>query len=183
MSLSINPTKWSPDTKKNATTLGVVTLAGVGAKYITKATKGKSYKWNTQINKPLKQFVKSEKTFFGSEFLKNIADKISKSSGRQKLLTTLAVATLATVMGVREHFSKQKGKESLKSDLQTKDKQIEARNNYISKQNDRISYLEADLMAKDSEINGLNKTLEAVDNAAEKLGVDKDLAQELQKQF
>lgn len=162
MALSINPTKWSPDTKKNTATVGVLGLAGYGANYIQKTAKYNSYNWNSAINKPLKafaksgeffgskllknvaaeiaeksakvaesgreffgskilrnaaagiaeksaKFAKSEKEFFGSKFLKNAAAEIAKKSARQKLLAGLAVVTIGTVMGIREHFSKQKG--------------------------------------------------------------------------
>lgn len=193
MSLSINPVNWSPDTKKNVSTVGILAIAGGGAKYINTATKNKTYAWNQAINNPLKKFVKSETKFFGSDMLKDIAGKIAKTSSRQKLIGALVVGTLGTVMGLREHFSKEKGKEIPKkldnkfikaqdkqidirgNEIRTKDKQIEAQNN-------EIANLEARLAIADSEIKSYKQTLEDIDKAAEKLGVEKDLAKELLKE-
>ena len=199
MSVTFNPVHWSNNTKKNSATIGTVALAGAGANLISKTTKGKSFSWNTAINNQLKNFVKSDKTFFGSDLLKEIAGKISKTSTRQKALTALAVGTLALVMGIREHFAKENGKESLKPELKAKDI-------YIAKQNAKIANLQADLKDLDNEINELNAmrnaeivelhndlntkkdvingyktTIKEITQAAKNIGVEKDLANEMQK--
>ena len=183
MSLSMNPVNWSPNTKKNVATVGVLALAGGSAKIINNKTKNKTYAWNQAINKPLKKFIKSETKFAGSELLKDVANKIVKASARQKILGVLTAGTLGAVMILRDHFSKENGKEMLKPDIEMRDAQIKARDIRIQQKNDKISKLEADLMVKDSEIAGLNKSIDAIDKAAEKLGVDKDLAQEIVNQI
>lgn len=234
MSMSINPTKWSPDTKKNTATVGVLGLAGAGANYIQKKATYNSYNWNSAINKPLKalansekeffgsKFLKkaaakiaekstkfvesgreffgskilrnaaagiaeksaklanSEKEFFGSKFLKNTAAKIAKKSARQKLLFGLAAVTIGTVMGIREHFSKQKG-EKIATDKFSK--KIEAKNKKLQAKDRLMNRLEVEVGLQDDKIKNYEDTIDKLEAAAEKLGVAEDLANELKKQM
>jgi len=94
--------------KAAATTATIAATAGT-VYGINKLTKGKSFKINSSINKALKNFAKSETKFPGAKYIKGIAEKIGKTSPRQKLTAAaLAVGALA-LMGVREHFSRKKG--------------------------------------------------------------------------
>ena len=165
----------SPKTKKNVATVSLVGLASAGAIGISKSTFGKSFKWNTAINKTLKGFAKSSKEFFGAEPLKKFAGKLAKTTARQKLLGALAIGTVATVMAVREHFSKKEGVENQKKLDAVKVRKI---NNAY---NDKIDKLETDILLKDADITALNSTIEAIDKAADKIGVSDALAKELIK--
>ena len=205
MSISINTNikSWSNNTKQNSLTAGTIVLSGVCANLISKSTNGKNYNWNTSINNSLENFVKSDKNFFGSNTLKSIAKNISKTTSKQKIIGTLALGTLSIVMGIREHFSKEKGKEILKPALKMKDLQIKNAKKTIADQNDFIEQMKSDLITKndiiegyrqelkefseisknkDSIIQGYKKTLAEVGAAAKKLNVYEDLKQELSNQ-
>jgi len=206
MSLTMNPVNWSPNTKKNVATAGTIAATFIGAKAINNVAKGKSYVWNNNINKILKNFAKSKKDFFGATGLKDIAGKLSKTSGRQKMLGGFLLGAIGAGVAIREHFAKKqvadakqaefdkeiknydslinlqsKKIDELNNAIDYKDSQIENRDACINKQNKKITDLEAEIMIKDSDIKGFNKTIEVVEKAAENLGVDKALADEMEK--
>ena len=88
---------------------GVVLGYAAGAKAINTIARGKSFVWNTAINKTLKNFVANTGEFFGSGFIKDIATKISKTSGRQKLLGAATLLAIGAFVKVSEHFAKKNG--------------------------------------------------------------------------
>ncbi|MCR5266556.1 MAG: hypothetical protein K6E29_08210 [Cyanobacteria bacterium RUI128] len=81
-----------------------------GAKVINTFARGKSFGWNTYINNTAKKFVQNTGDFFGSDFLKKAATKISKTSGRQKLLGVAALLAAGAFVNVSEYFAKKQGK-------------------------------------------------------------------------
>jgi SMC interacting uncharacterized protein involved in chromosome segregation len=177
-----NKTNASPKTKKNVATVALAGLAAAGAISISEKTFGKSFAWNTKINKVFKDFAKSSKEFIGAEPLKKFAGKIAKTTARQKLLGALAVGTLATIMAVREHFSKKEGAEAQKKIDSAKVGDLKkAYNKKLSEKDNQIDKLESDIMLKDADISALNSTIEAVDKAADKLGVGEAIAKEITK--
>ena len=214
----LDKSKMTPKEKKTSASIAGAMLGGIGAYMITDATKGKSFVWNSKINKGLKnvaakagEFVKNSpianyiakisknsklgetvgkslQSFanFGAEILKNVSTKVAKTSGRQKLLAGLAVGTLALIMAAREHYSKQEGAETQKaSDKKIYSGALKAINTMNDKKLEakdfEIEELKTQLEIKKAENEELYKTIEKADKAAEKLGVDKELADEMTK--
>ncbi|MBO6273657.1 hypothetical protein J6O48_12905 [bacterium] len=81
----------------------------VGYKVIDKFSKGKSYAWNTSLNKTIKNMTKKIPEKFGLNKSINILDKLSKTSGRQKMQGALAVSAGLTLLSVANHFSMKNG--------------------------------------------------------------------------
>ena len=114
--------KMSYKKEKNLVTAGVLAGAigaGIG---VSKYSYGKCFAWNTNINKVLKNFVKNTKlpeftstlgkhvgkfAEKGLNLVKSGAEAIAKTTGRQKLLGLLALGTIAGIMAIREHYTKE----------------------------------------------------------------------------
>ena len=133
----------SNNAKKNIATVSLLGVAGAGAAAISKNTFGRSFAWNTATNKFLNKVAQNVANFAeknsilgmfsktkagkvvgkvvqtvankGAGLVQEVAGKLAKTSGRQKLLGALAMGTIATVMGVREHFSKKEGADDQKA--------------------------------------------------------------------
>ena len=198
-------TNMSNKAKKNITTGLIIGGAAAGAKQISKATFGKSFVWNTKMNKALKNFVKNAKlpekltglatktkvggfinkvATSGLDFAKNIAGKLAKTTGRQKLLGALAVGTIALVMAAREHFSKKEGADAQKAtDAKITQNALNTANKInfkeLQKKDAIIDALKLDNELKDVEITSQKDTIDRIEKAAEKLGVANDLEKEL----
>lgn len=212
--IGIDKSKMTPNQKKTSATIAGAILGGVGVGIVNDVAKGKSFVWNTNINKGLKKVAAKAADFVknspikkyagkmtqnnptaskiggfiqniansGAEGIKNIATKVAKTSGRQKLLAAVAVGTLGLIMAAREHYSKEAGataqkaddKAALKLNNVINDKKLEAKDI-------KIAELETKLDMKKAENEALYKTIEKADKAAEKLGVDKQLAEEMIK--
>ena len=79
------------------------------ANSISKATK------NNKFGEAAGKFIQKVANS-GANGIKDIAAKVAKTSGRQKLLAAVTVGTLALIMGAREYYSKQDGAEKQKAD-------------------------------------------------------------------
>lgn len=212
----IDKSKMNPNQKKTSATIAGTILGGVGLSMVNHAAKGKSFVWNSKMNKGLKnvatkmgEFVKNNTIAnymnkitknnklgetagkfiqkvanSGANGIKDIATKVAKTSGRQKLLAAVTVGTLALVMAAREHFSKEAGAESQKADDKKIMGGIIKANNIINEKkleakDMKIAELETQLEIKENENKALYQTIEKADKAAEKIGVDKQLAAEI----
>lgn len=182
-----NEAQISNRAKKNVGTVSTLALSGVGAAAISSATKGKSFGWNTAINKGIKNFlgkISNSEKFANNKFFKGIqkvGEKIAKSSGRQKLLAGLALATAVAVIGIRDHYSKKQGAENQKN-IDGK-KYAAIKNAYTQKfqaKDNEIETLKTEVDIKNDEIKAWNDTVAKFEKAAEKVGVADKIAAELQ---
>ncbi len=121
--------KKSSNTKsKFGAQAGIVLGYGAGITAINKYAMGKSFGWNTAINKGVMQYAKKASDFIGTKLIKettnpNItkilnkagdlinttAKKISKTSGRQKLIAGATLLAIGAFVKVSEHFAKKQG--------------------------------------------------------------------------
>lgn len=216
--IGIDKSKMTPNQKKTSATIAGAVLGGVGIGIVNDVAKGKSFVWNTNLNKGLKKVAAKAADFVknspikkyagkitqnnsaatkiggfiqkiansGAEGIKNIATKVAKTSGRQKLLAAVAAGTLALVMAAREHYSKEAGAEAQKADDKKSMEAAIKLNNIINNKkleakDEKITELETKLEMKNAENEALYQTIDKADKAAEKLGVDKQLAEEMIK--
>lgn len=82
--------------------------AGVAA--INKYTKGKSFTWNKSINTTINDFAAKLPERYGLNYVKDAAKKLSKTSGRQKLIGAATIAAAAVFVAVTNKFAKKGGK-------------------------------------------------------------------------
>lgn len=91
----------------NATIL----LADIAAvKAIKQYAGGKSFGWNKAINNFAKSVAEKVGDSKIASPIRNMAETVTKTSGRQKLVAGVSALALLSVLGVVNHFAKENGK-------------------------------------------------------------------------
>ncbi len=88
-----------------------ILLADIAAvKAIKHYAAGKSFGWNKVINNFAKNVAEKAGESKLAKPIKNMAEAVVKTSGRQKLVAGVSALALLGVLGVVNHFAKENGK-------------------------------------------------------------------------